>query len=243
MIDDDDEDIEPNTGEAIAPTGDVSAKPKSDTPAGPKLIVDNKEALDEEEKEFRAMRQELPGAKGASAAGIVAISVGKAPAKNEYFRVLPDFHPVIAMVDVEVGMDKQFFAVTDAMREPLASIGITVSLYTLYFTMTSGGAFRVVPVRCPDADGNQNEYSRTKEIELRNAMKGWRRLWTDQPNQCYRGYPEPIEPGKTSRFGEPVWPELSHAKIFRLAFRDKGRLIDSPQHELFLKWAGRVQPK
>ena len=35
------------------------------------------EQLDDEEKEFRALRRDLPGVKGTSAAGIVAISVGK----------------------------------------------------------------------------------------------------------------------------------------------------------------------
>ena len=44
------------------------------------------EQLDDEEKEFRALRRDLPGVKGSSAAGIVAISVGKAPTKNEFFR-------------------------------------------------------------------------------------------------------------------------------------------------------------
>ena len=32
------------------------------------------------------------------------------------------------------------------------------------------------------------------------------------------------------RFDEPNWPQLSDAKIFRLGFRDKGRLIDSTEH-------------
>jgi hypothetical protein len=32
---------------------------------------------------------------------------------------------------------------------------------------------------------------------------------------------------------------LKPAKIFKLAFRDKGRLIDSPEHILFRKWAAR----
>ena len=37
--------------------------------------------------------------------------------------------------------------------------------------------------------------------------------------------------------------ELKPAKIFRLAFRDRGRLIDSPQHELFQRWAARDKPE
>ena len=46
-------------------------------------------------------------------------------------------------------------------------------------------------------------------------------------------------PAPAGRFGEPQFPDLKHAKIFKLAFRDKGRLIDSTEHSLFLKWAAR----
>jgi hypothetical protein len=60
--------------------------------------------LDEDEAEFRAIRKDLPGVKGASAAGIVAISVGKIPTKNEFFRSHKTFRPVVPMVDHEVGM-------------------------------------------------------------------------------------------------------------------------------------------
>jgi hypothetical protein len=55
--------------------------------ANPVPQVDQ-DQLDAEEEEFRAMRRDLPGVKGASASGIVAMSVGKAPAKNEFFRLL-----------------------------------------------------------------------------------------------------------------------------------------------------------
>ena len=73
--------------------------------------------MDEDEAEFRAIR-DLPGVKGASAAGIVAISVGKTPAKNEFFRATRTFRPIVPIVDLEVGMEKQFFAVTTDMVEP-----------------------------------------------------------------------------------------------------------------------------
>ena len=122
------------------------------------------EQLDEDEREFRAMRLDLPGVKGAAAAGIVAISVGKAPTKNEFFRTHPTFRPITKIVDHEVGMERTYFAVAADMVEPLAAIG---------------------------------------------------------------------------RFDDPQWPDLKPAKIFRLAFRDKGRLIDSTEHPLFKKWAAR----
>ena len=208
--------------------------PATDSAIPPDIAAE----LDEEEKEFRALRRDLPGVKGSSTAGIVTIAVGKAPTKNEFFRTHPDFRPVVSLVDIEVGMEKQYFAVTSDMIEPLKQIGITVSDHTLYLTVTSGGAVRLVPVRAADEDGNQDEYTRTKEIGLIRGMQEWVRLYTDRANKAYKVYPAPA-----GRFGEPQFPDLTYAKIFRLAFRDKGRLIDSMEHPLFLKWAARDTDK
>jgi hypothetical protein len=192
------------------------------------------EELDEEEAEFRAIRKDLPGVKGASAAGIVAISVGKTPTKNEFFRSHRTFRPTVPLVDHDVGMEKQFFAVNTDMVEPLNAIGITVTDHVLYLTITTCGAYRIVPVRQANVDGEQNEYNRTKEIGLMQGIDEWVRLYTDQENRCYKVFPAPV-----GRFGEPQWPDLKQSKIFRLAFRDKGRLIDSVEHPLFKKWAAR----
>jgi hypothetical protein len=130
---------------------DTAPKPK------PKLEVVSDEQLDEEEEEFRALRRDLPGVKGASAAGIVSIGVAKIPGKNEFFRTHPDFRPIIPIVDLEVGMERQFFAVTDEMVEALASIGIHVTNHVLYLTVTARGVVRIVPVRQANADGEQND--------------------------------------------------------------------------------------
>jgi hypothetical protein len=208
----------------------------SDESKKPRLEV--VEELDEEEKEFRALRRDLPGIKGASAVGIVNISVNKVPSKNEFFRTHPDFRAVIPIVDIEVGMEKTFFAVTDEMVIALAGIGITVTEHALYLTVTSRGAVRIVPVRCASTDGEQNEYARTKEIGLRDGIDGWVRLFTDQENRCYKVFPAPV-----GRFADPIWPPLKFARIFRLAFRDKGRLIDSTEHAMFTKWAARDNDK
>src|SRR6266481_2203160 len=93
-------------------------------PQAPGVPQADLEQLDEEEQEFRSMRRDLPGVKGAGAAGIVAISVGKAPAKNEFFRTHPEFRPIVSIVDCEMGMERHYFAVTPDMVEPLAGIGI-----------------------------------------------------------------------------------------------------------------------
>src|SRR5262245_39356803 len=134
----------------------------------------------------------------------------------------------------EMGMERQYFAVTPDMVEPLAGIGISVTDHALYLTVTSRGAVRIVPVRQANSDGEQNEYDRTKEIAMMQAREQWVRLYTDMENRCYRVFPAPAD-----RFGDPQLPMLKPAKIFRLAFRDKNRLIDSTEHTLFQRWAAR----
>src|SRR5262249_30174341 len=81
----------------------------------PSLVSPSGEQLDEDEVEFRKLRRDLPGVKGSSAVGIVTVSVGKTPGKNEFFRTHADFRPVVPLVDVEVGMERQYFAVDDNM--------------------------------------------------------------------------------------------------------------------------------
>ena len=190
--------------------------------------------LDEEEEEFRRLRRDLPGVKGSSAAGIISISVGKQPTKNEFFRTHREFRPIVSIVNVEIGMEKHYFAVTPGMIEPLKSIGITVSDHVLYLTVTSRGAIRIIPVLTADANGDRNDWSDTKEKALIRAIDEWVRIYSDLENHCYKAYPAP-----EGRYGDPQFPELKEAKIFRLAFRDKGRLIDNTEHSLFKKWAAR----
>ena len=181
------------------------------------------EQLDDEEKEFRALRRDLPGVKGASAAGIVAISVGKAPAKNEFFRTHKEFRAIVPIVDLEVGMERQYFAVTADMVEALRGVGITVTDHVLYLTITARGA--VSHRSCSPSKRRR----RTERIpsHQRNRPRCKRSTngcgcYTDQENRCYKVFPAPA-----GRFADPTWPDLKPARIFKLAFRDKGRLLDS----------------
>src|SRR5262245_31414413 len=120
----------------------VGIEPQDDRDTGA-----SQEEFDADEAEFRAIRRDLPGVKGSSAIGIVSINVGKTPGKNEFFRTHPEFRPAVPMVDLEVGMDRHFFAVTADMVAALAGIGITVTTHTLYLTVTPAGAVKIVPVR------------------------------------------------------------------------------------------------
>ena len=82
-------------------------------------------ALDQDEQEYRRLRCDLPGISGAAAQGIVSISVSKAPTKNEFFRTHATFRPELKLVNIEVGMEKQYFAVDPSMEVPLHGIGIS----------------------------------------------------------------------------------------------------------------------
>ena len=193
------------------------------------------EQLDQEEAEYRALRRDLPGVKGAGEAGMLTISVGREPSpKNIFYRTHPTFRPIVPIVNVQAGMDTHFVAVMPHMVEPLAGMGITVTDHTLYLIVTEEGGFRIIPVRGPNEEGEQNEWHRTKEMALLQAVDRWYRMYSDRPNSAHKNFPAP-----DGRFGDPKWPEIKPARIMRMAFKDKGRLIDSPDHILVQKWAGR----
>jgi hypothetical protein len=104
------------------------------------------------------------------------------------------------MVDCEIGMEKQYFAVTSGMVEPLNAIGISVTDHTLYLTITSRGALKIIPVRGANMEGEQNEYNRTRELGLIQGMDEWVRLYSDRrtgATRCFRLLPD----GSMSRCG------------------------------------------
>ena len=171
---------------AVTATDDAVATETADT-----VAETDEEQLDEEERNsarcgaiFLASKAPAPPASSRS-------RWARAPNKNEFFRTHPTFRPIVPIVIHEVGMEQQYFAVSADMVEPLAAIGITVAEHTLYLTVTSRGAIRIVPVRQADDDGEQNEYHRTKEIGLIEGIEEWVRLYTDQENRCYKVFPAP----------------------------------------------------
>ena len=202
----------------------------ADKPVDAAAEAVTEEMLDADEAEFTKLRRDLPGVKGASALGIVTITVSAKPVKNEFFRTHPTFCPEVMLVQNEEGMEKHFYAVDTEMEVPLKGIGITCVLHKLYLIVTPRGATRIIPINC-EID---NEWTRTKEIGLLDGREQWVRIYSDKENTSYKVFPAPA-----GRFADPIWPDLKPSKIFRLAFRDKGRLIDSPEHPLFKKWDAR----
>jgi hypothetical protein len=227
------EEENPPTPQPAAPE---RKKPNGPSPDESEPERPSTEQLDADEEEYRRLKRDIPHVQGAGAVGIVALGVAKAPDKNEFFRTKKGFCPIVDMVGVTGGLEHRFFAVEPSMQEPLASIGIETSPYVLYFSITTQGALRIIPVRCPDEKGERNEFASTKELALLRGIDEWVRIYTDMKQGNYRVYSAP-----KGRFPEPVWPLLSEARIFRLAFRDRGSLIDNVDHPRFAAWAASFQ--
>src|SRR5262245_40094888 len=128
----------------------------SDADKQERLKLVSSEELDGEEEEFRALRRDIPGVKNAADTGLLTVSVGRQPSpKNEFYRTHADFRPIVPIVDVEVGMDRHYIAVNPTMVEPLSGIGITVADHALYLIVTPRGGLRIIPIRGPNAEGEQ----------------------------------------------------------------------------------------
>jgi hypothetical protein len=195
------------------------------------VVVPTDAELDEDEAMLRALRLDLPGTAGAPN-GIVSISVTNRFPQREFFRAHSTNVAVFPMVDHVAGFDVEYNIIAGPMVPELASIGIDVVSYKLYEIITADGAVRLIPVRQADVDGAQNEWNRTKDIALARAMKMWVRAISDRANGRYRVFEAPPD-----RFPEPTWPDLKLSKLIRLAFTERGRLIDNPEHPLFKKWS------
>jgi hypothetical protein len=138
------------------------------------------------------------------------------------------------VIDHAAGLDVEYHIVSRSMVLELASIGVDVLPHRIYVIMTTEGTIKLMPVRQADIDGSQNEWNRTREVALLRGITDWVRTISDRANGRYRVFPAP-----EGRFPDPLWPDLTLAKIIRLAFTDRGHLIDSPEHPLFRKWAAR----
>jgi hypothetical protein len=96
----------------------------SDEQTKPKLeiVPPSAEELDEEEREFRSLRRDLPGVKGTADVGIITISVGRQPSpKNTFYRTCKTFRPVVPLVNVD--------GLASCSRAFLASSAKTLNLF------------------------------------------------------------------------------------------------------------------
>ena len=187
--------------------------------------------LSEEELELRNLRIDIPGG-GSTGAGLTSISIAKTPPREQFFRTHPTHVLELHMIESSQGTDVAFLAVLPKMVQPLIAISFRPNPYRLFLTITRDGVLRYVPVRLP-GDGEWNAWHESKQQVLVEAREAWVRMTAGDGR--YDRYL--LEPGV---FPDPSWPEISMPRLIRLAFRDRGRLIDSTEHPYFQKLIGRA---
>ena len=101
---------------------------------------------------------------------------------------------------------------------------------TLFTAITRSGVLFVWPVRVPAADGRQNEWHVSQSTAAQMAMQNWIRM---KANMSLRAYEIFVA---ESAIPDPIWPDLTFAQIYRIAFKD--RLINDPSHPVIKRLRG-----
>ena len=96
-----------------------------------------------------------------------------------------------------------------------------------------GGA-RLWPIPLPDADGRQNEWHRTAAIAASLAVKTWLRVASNRDLGGYEVFEAANQPP------DPEWPDLDLQHMLHIAFRARGRIIESSDHPVVKQLLGRL---
>ena len=193
-------------------------------------------ALDADEALMSQLRVNLFSAAGLAASAI-PLGVVKAHKPHELFRTHPDpatVQTVFTVID-EAKRGTDFYAVMPAMVEPLRALKAKILVCKFYLTITSYGIVRWLV--CPQTD-NENSWLMSREHCAIRARRCWGRMVSNGEADRYDFF-DPAEHGFTVSLPEPAWPPEPPAKLFPLAFRDRGRLIVDQQHALFRKLVGQ----
>jgi hypothetical protein len=114
-------------------------------------------------------------------------------------------------------------------------LGEDVSHFTLYPYINRVGVIRLWPVRLPAADGRVNEWHRSAAVAAALGQKKWIRVAANMSLGAYDVSEAVNQPP------DPEWPdELGLGDMLRIAFHDRGRIINSMDHPVVKMLAGRL---
>jgi hypothetical protein len=195
--------------------------------AAPRLeVVKHSDELD-----LDALRIDASQVEGVAAKVPLTIQVRKPP-KQEWIRVHPEPSYRLTVGAIDLKEEGEFYVAGAGMREQL--VGSEAAVYTLYTYINRVGVLRLWPIRQADPDGKQNEWHRTAEKAAEFAMRGWVRVVSNRSLGAY----EIMQ--ATVHVPDPVWPDLSMGEIVRVALKDRGLIVDHPDHPVLRKLQGRL---
>jgi hypothetical protein len=151
------------------------------------------------------------------------------PGKHDFVRVRPEpeFRETVGLI--QIGDDREFYAVSPVLVAELAG---EYAIYMLYTTINRQGTLVLWPVRMPESDGKQNEWSRSAHEAAALAVEKWVRVTA---NRNLGAYEICHAQGELS---EPIWPEYTFRDLLHKAFKE--RLINRIDHPVIKQLRGLV---
>src|SRR5262245_24120989 len=151
------------------------------------------------------------------------------PSKHDWIRVHPTDSIPVGGIDIRE--DRELYLVGSAMTTIL---GNELVKSTLHPYVNRLGVLRLWPVRLPDPDGRQNEWHRTAAMAAAMAQKAWVRVSANTNLGGYQVFQA------STPIPDPTWPELSLQEMLKIAFVDRGRVINDMDHPVVRLLQGRL---
>lgn len=159
---------------------------------------------------------------------LLTIPVRK-PDKQWFLRVHPDPSYRLNTAVLELKDDNETYLVAPTLWSCLQSEVIPKALFT---AINRQGVLFLLPIRLPGLDGRIDAWNQSLMAAAEMATKEWVRVAANRSLGAYEIFEA------TSQLPEPVWPEVSHQEILRIAF--KGRYLDSYDHRVLRRLRGEV---
>jgi hypothetical protein len=198
------------------------------TTTDPTLRVVTPDAPDPDEALLAQLRLDPTQAQAAAKVPLT-LAVTK-PKRHEFIRVHP--HLSLDVAAIEIKDDSAFYVVAPHLQQTLQA---ETSSFVLRPYILRSGDVKLWPIRLGSADGKTNEWHRSAHAVAALAVKQWLRVTANTVQGIYEPFVALQQPK------EPEWPEqLSLAAMMKLAFVDRDRLINSPDHHVLKSLQGRL---
>jgi hypothetical protein len=153
------------------------------------------------------------------------------PPKHEFIRVHSILELTVSAIELKDDADGGFYLVATAMA---AALSDEAKPYVLRPYVNRGGVLRLWPIRLPDPDGRVMEWHRSAAVAASLAMRRWIRVTANRSLGAYEVFEAAAQPP------DPEWPEMSLADMMRLAFTERGRVIQDQEHPVVKQLLGRL---
>jgi hypothetical protein len=159
----------------------------------------------------------------------ISLQVRK-PQKHDFVRVHPDIELPVFAIELKDD-DAGFYLVAGNMAAQLSE---EAAAYVLRPYVNRAGVLRLWPIRLPGADGKINRWHATAATAAAHAMKRWTRVTANRSAGEYEIFDAQNQPP------DPDWPDLTLPDMLRLAFTDRGMVIQDAEHPVVRQLAGRL---